>query len=80
MKANITISLDHELIYKLRESGGISKTINSMLQKNLFGARTKEGLENMIKEKFKEKKELEKEIKELRLKILNIPKFVTRIE
>lgn len=48
MKQNITISLDHEVIAKLRQEGNMSGTINKLLAAHLGGGETKETLQTAI--------------------------------
>ena len=77
-KQNITVSLDHELVHELRQQGQISQTINTLLQKHLFDANTKEGIQKLINEKKDELGRLQNDIEVLEKKLKEKPKLVVR--
>ena len=78
MKTNITICIDHELVHKLRQEGGISSTINALLQQHIFGGNSKDGIKLAIKEKEGILLKTTDEIKVLRERLIKANKPVVR--
>lgn len=78
MKTNVTISLDTEIVERLRLDGKMSSIINEMLQGRLFGGNSKESIQKAIDEKKEQMAELMTETDKLKDKLNKLPKHVVR--
>ena len=78
MKTNITICLDHELVYKLREEGNISQTINTLVNKHIFGGNSKEAMEREVQLQQNIIQDAENKLELLRKKLNEKPKMIVR--
>ena len=78
MKSQILLSLDHDVIYRLRQEGNMSGYVNNLLSEKLGGGNTKETIEKAITEQTLIIEKAQDKLKKLKERQVKIPKFISR--